>query len=139
MKEPSAYTIRELSARYELPASTLRYYEDLGLLPRVEHLENGSRRYTDAHLERLDGILCFKRAGMSISQIQTFYEYEQNLAENIDAITALITDQETVMLQQLSDLEKSLAHLREKLTYYGTVKQALADGRPIPAWEEVIC
>ena len=31
------YTIRQISNLYKLPASTLRYYEDLGLLTDVVH------------------------------------------------------------------------------------------------------
>lgn len=37
------YTIRQISNLYKLPASTLRYYEDLGLLTDVVHTASGAR------------------------------------------------------------------------------------------------
>ena len=39
------YTIRQISNLYKLPASTLRYYEDLGLLTDVVHTASGARIY----------------------------------------------------------------------------------------------
>lgn len=36
------YTIRQISNLYKLPASTLRYYEDLGLLTDVVHTASGA-------------------------------------------------------------------------------------------------
>ena len=35
--EQQTYTIREMSERFGLPASTLRYYEEIGLLTDVIH------------------------------------------------------------------------------------------------------
>ena len=40
-----AYTITDLSKMFNLPASTIRYYEKIGLLENVEH-KNSHRFYT---------------------------------------------------------------------------------------------
>ena len=65
------YTIREVSERFSLPASTLRYYEEVGLLTEV--MRDGKHRmYQDCHLNRLSALCCFKETGMSIAQLQTF-------------------------------------------------------------------
>ena len=47
------YTIREISEMFELPSSTLRYYESEGLLPEVPKSSSGQRVYNDEHVERL--------------------------------------------------------------------------------------
>ncbi len=39
------YSITELSKQFNLPASTIRYYEKIGLLENVEHV-NSRRFYT---------------------------------------------------------------------------------------------
>ena len=44
------YTIRQISNLYKLPASTLRYYEDLGLLTDVVHTASGARIYNQSHI-----------------------------------------------------------------------------------------
>jgi hypothetical protein len=46
--EMNTYTIKEVSERSGLSHSTLRYYEDIGLLSGVIH-ENNKRIYTDEH------------------------------------------------------------------------------------------
>ena len=47
--EQQTYTIREMSERFGLPASTLRYYEEIGLLTDVIHTESKKRIYTQQH------------------------------------------------------------------------------------------
>ena len=60
MKE---YTIRELSEMFGLPASTIRYYEDEGILTNVGRTPSGQRIFTDGHVNRLRTICCFKNTG----------------------------------------------------------------------------
>lgn len=72
----SAYSIAELSKTLNLTAPTLRYYEEIGLLPPVLRNTSGQRVYTEEHFDRLHAILCFKNAGMSIADIQKFFTYE---------------------------------------------------------------
>ena len=48
--EQQTYTIREMSERFGLPASTLRYYEEIGLLTDVIHTESKKRIYTQQHI-----------------------------------------------------------------------------------------
>ena len=47
------YTIQEISQKFDLPASTLRYYEDIGLLTDVERTENNQRVYNFGHVCQL--------------------------------------------------------------------------------------
>ena len=64
--EQQTYTIREMSERFGLPASTLRYYEEIGLLTDVIHTESKKRIYTQQHINCMTAILCFKRTGLPI-------------------------------------------------------------------------
>lgn len=132
------YTIRELSQRYNLPASTLRYYEEIGLLTDVTHTPRGVRLYGPEHLTRLDGILCFKRAGLPIAKIQKCYAYEANLSAHADDILSMMQEQEASILKQQAELEAGLLHIREKILYYSEVKKAIQRGEPRPLWEEII-
>ncbi len=40
-------TITEVSKRYELNADTIRYYERIGLIPRVNRNKSGIRDFTE--------------------------------------------------------------------------------------------
>lgn len=46
----SDMTITEVSRKYHINAATLRYYEQIGLLPKVPRRANGNRYYDD-HLQ----------------------------------------------------------------------------------------
>lgn len=61
------YTIREISRLFSLPLSTLRYYEEEGLLTNVQKSASGQRIYTQEHIDRLHCINCFKRTGMTLA------------------------------------------------------------------------
>ena len=55
--EQQTYTIREMSERFGLPASTLRYYEEIGLLTDVIHTESKKRIYTQQHIDCMTALL----------------------------------------------------------------------------------
>ena len=78
------YSIREVSAKFNLPASTLRYYEEVGILTDIPRNSSGKRIYLEKHINRLKTICCFKNTGMSIAQLQEFFQYEQQELSHID-------------------------------------------------------
>ena len=108
------YTIRQISNLYKLPASTLRYYEDLGLLTDVVHTASGARIYNQSHIDRLGGIMCFKRTGLSIAKIRQFYLYEEHMEDHAHDISQMMIDHEQDILNQIEELQNDLVHIREK-------------------------
>ena len=66
------YTIQDVSRQTGLPSSTLRYYEEIGLLEPVARADNGHRRYNEADLRRLTFIKNLRRTGMSIEAMCDF-------------------------------------------------------------------
>lgn len=63
--------IGELSERTGIPASTIRYYEKEGLLPKAQRGANGYRVYQDSALERLELIQLGQNLGFSLDAIRT--------------------------------------------------------------------
>ena len=128
------YTIREISEMFELPSSTLRYYESEGLLPEVPKSSSGQRIYSDEHVERLKCINCFKRTGMTIPQLRKFFIYEADEAAHIDKIISLLKDQEQIVNEKLIQLQKDSAHVHHKVEYYSEIKHALENNLLLPVW-----
>jgi DNA-binding transcriptional MerR regulator len=59
-----------LAGRSGLPVKTLRYYEDLGLLPAIGRSEGGYRLFGEESLRRLEFIRRLKTLGLSLEEIQ---------------------------------------------------------------------
>ena len=86
------YTIRQVAEMFRMPTSTLRYYEEEGILTNVEKNKSGQRIYTEGHLNRLRTICCFKGTGMTIAQLKSFFAYEEDEDHHIDDIVALLQE-----------------------------------------------
>lgn len=131
----STYTIRELSKLTGNTASTLRYYEEIGLLTDVKR-EGKNRIYNDRHLARLNAIQCFKNTGMPIAKMQEFFRYDENVACHIDEIVTLVTEHESCIEEQISVLQKELIHIQHKVRFYNGIKKAITENKCWPKWEE---
>lgn len=130
------YSIKEMSQFYNVPASTLRYYEDIGLLVNVGRTESGQRIYTDEHIRRMDGINCFKNTGLPIAKIQEFFLYESDVENNIDKIIALVTKHEEDTKQQIAKMQNDLLHIQQKVRHYQGIKTAITNGTKWPDWAD---
>jgi DNA-binding transcriptional MerR regulator len=71
VKPPMNMKIGELAERSGIPASTIRYYEKEGLLPKVQRGANGYRVYQANALERLDLIQLGQKLGFSLDTIRS--------------------------------------------------------------------
>ena len=56
------YTIGQISEMFQLPISTLRYYDKEGLFPDLER-SSGIRRFSEKEIEALRVIECLKNPG----------------------------------------------------------------------------
>jgi DNA-binding transcriptional MerR regulator len=58
--------IRELSQRTGLPAKTIRYYEEIGLLPPPKRLDNSYRDYSEVDVARTRLVAGARRLDLSL-------------------------------------------------------------------------
>jgi DNA-binding transcriptional MerR regulator len=68
----STLTIGELATRADVAATTLRYYERIGLIQSPARV-GGQRRYDDSIVARLDVIRLCKAAGFALDEIQLLF------------------------------------------------------------------
>jgi DNA-binding transcriptional MerR regulator len=102
----SALTIGQFARRVELNPKTIRYYEEIGLLPQAPRNEAGYRLYIDQDLPRLRFIQRAKILGLTLAEIRQLVDYASNgccdlLQENL---LALVED-------KLAEVERRLAEL----------------------------
>ena len=129
MTPEKTYTIREVSQLCKLPPSTLRYYEEVGLIKDIPR-KGQQRAYQKRHLNRLGAINCFKHTGMTIQQIQKFFYYEDE-TQDYDALVTMLKDQCTALEEQLALLLDNQAHLQNKLKTYERKKAAFESANSV--------
>lgn len=130
------YNIREIGQIFDVPSSTLRYYEELGILPEVKRDEHKQRVYTDEHIDRLQAITCFKRTGLPMSKIHDFFEYAENLRDNIDKVVDMMEDHEKYIVDQMEKMQQDLDHIRHKVRFYNGIKKAIEKDEPWPCFDD---
>ncbi|MBX9243818.1 MerR family transcriptional regulator [Actinotalea ferrariae] len=64
-----SYRIAEAARMVGVPATTLRYYEDIGLVDAPARGENGYRTYDEADIARLRFISAIKNLGIPLSDV----------------------------------------------------------------------
>ena len=118
------YTIGQVSTMFQLPVSTLRYYDKEGLFPDIKR-SSGIRRFSEKELEALRVIECLKKSGMEIKDIKKFMEWCSEGSQTYPQRLELFLNQKEVVEAEIRRLEKVLDMLRFKCWYY---EQALKDG-----------
>lgn len=94
--------IGELAKQSGIPASTIRFYEEQGLLPRADRTLSGYRVYTLSTLEKLQLIKFAQKLGFSLQELPKLLNHEQAI------------DHELVM-NKLSEKQSDLEQLIEGL------------------------
>ena len=123
--------VRELTG---LSARTLRYYEELGLLPGVRRRAGGRRVYGADEIERLRFIQRLKTMGLSLAQVK-----ELNAVYAIGGSTHdLLGRLDDLLGRRLADLELrigELSDLRDEIhRYQSHVRQRIegpVEGLPL--------
>lgn len=121
---------------FHLSSSALRYYEETGILTNVARTPGGQRIYYEMHVNRLRTICCFKKTGMTIAQLKTFFTYESDEEKFIDDILTLLTAQKETVAEQICQLQNAYEHVLRKLHYYGDIKKCVDAEQPLPVWED---
>lgn len=117
------YSIKEAAALTGLPASTLRYYESIGVIAPIRRGESSRHRvYTDDDLDLLTWVACLSATGMSVSDMRRYVANGALGADVAPEQIGLLTRQQ----EQLA-LEAELVALRRryvelKIAYWQAVE-----------------
>lgn len=118
------YTIGEVSQRFGLPVSTLRYYDKEGLFPELQRL-SGIRQFSEKEMEALRIIECLKKSGLEIKDIKQFMNWCSAGSETYSQRLELFVKQKEAVEAELQRMNQVLDMLRFKCWYY---QQAIFDG-----------
>lgn len=96
------FQIGEISRFFDVPASTLRYWEDMGVLNPLKDSENHYREYTIEDLMTISDVIFYKNLGLKLKQIR---EME----------SATPKQHSRLFMEKLSELEEQQKLLQERM------------------------
>lgn len=118
------YSIGQVAEMFNLPISTLRYYDKQGLFPKMERV-SGIRKFSETEIEALRVIECLKKSGLEIKDIKQFMDWCVEGSSTYPQRKALFEKQRKIVEQELVRMNKVLDMLKFKCWYY---EQATQDG-----------
>ena len=118
------YTIGQVSEMFDLPISTLRYYDKQGLFPGMLRV-SGIRKFSDTEIEALRVIECLKKSGLEIRDIKRFMDWCMEGASTYPQRKELFEKQKEILEAEIAHMNRVLDMLNFKCWYYG---QAIQDG-----------
>lgn len=110
--------IKEVSAKYDISQDTLRYYERIGLLPRVNRNKSGIRDFTQTDCNWVEFIKCMRDAGLPIEVLIEYVRLFQQGDETNEARKKLLIEQRQQLKTRIEELQKTLEHLDWKIEKY---------------------
>lgn len=97
--------IGELSVRTQVKVPTIRYYEQIGLLPEPSRTEGKQRRYGDEELKRVNFIRHARELGFDIDDIRQLLDLTSRPQDSCHQA-------DSIALHHLADIEERIAALQ---------------------------
>ncbi|WP_410993662.1 MerR family transcriptional regulator [Bacillus cereus] len=108
-------SIKQVAERLNIPISTIRYYDNMGLFPFIERDNNGYRRFTEDDLFWIDLITCMRSVGMSITTLQHIVTLHMQGPETLPERKEIFHNQKTKLLAERAKIEQAIHKVDEKM------------------------
>jgi len=110
--------IQKFSILTNISAHTIRYYEKVGLLKKIERNTSGHRYFTQKDVMWVEFIKRLKDTGMPLKQILKYAEL-RDVGTSTSELRMNILEEHAVMLEEkIAEEQFHLKMLREKIEHY---------------------
>lgn len=114
-------TIKEVAKKYDISQDTIRYYEKIGLIPKVPRTASRIRDFDEKSLKWIEFIKCMRLSGM---EIETLLKYVQLYKEGKDTVLerkSLLEEQKNKLLEKQKNINTTIDRLNYKLMLYDDI------------------
>ena len=98
--------ISELAEQTGVPAKTIRYYEDVGLLPLAIRKPNGYREYGEADSDRLKLVAGTRRLDFSLAEISEIIDLRDRQIAPCGVLLELLDQKAEEIGQRIAELQR---------------------------------
>lgn len=131
--EKKIFTIQQISNITGLSVHTLRYYEKIGLLNRVDRDVNGYRQYTESDISWINFLIRLRVTGMPVCEMKQFSDLRSQGDSTISLRRELLENHQKNVLEQIIELQDNLYKIEEKILYYKGLEENIDNSGNNPA------
>lgn len=110
--------IKEVSKKFDITTETLRYYERIGLIPKVNRDEKGYRDYSEQDQRWVYYVIALRKAGVSIESLIEYVSLVQEGDSTRSVRKEILIEQEKKLVEKIEKMQEALAYLRTKIAIY---------------------
>ena len=105
--------IKEFARQTGLPAKTIRYYEEIGLLPQPRRLDNGYRTYDGSDVSRARLVAGARTLDLSLDDVQEILAMRDQQEAPCRVVLDLLAQRADEISQRIAELQRMETELRE--------------------------
>jgi DNA-binding transcriptional MerR regulator len=118
-----SYSIKEAATLTGLPASTLRYYESIGVIAPVSRgASSGHRVFDEEDLDQLMWVACLAATGMSVSDMRAYVANGSVGPAAAGEQIELLAAQERRLAEEAEQVVLRQRYVRIKIDYWHAVE-----------------
>jgi DNA-binding transcriptional MerR regulator len=110
--------IATVAAKFDLTQDTLRYYEKVGLIPKVKRTSGGIRNYTEYDCGWIDFIKCMRNAGVQVDSLVEYVRLFEQGDSTADMRKQILVQERDRIATQVAEIQCTLDRLNAKIERY---------------------
>ena len=124
-------TIKEVCKQFDISADTLRYYERVGVIPKVKRTKGGIRDYSEEDISWVENAICMRSAGVPVEMLIEYVKLYQKGDNTLEARRDLLIEARVEVQKKIDQYVQTLNKLNFKISRY---EEAVKTG--VLSWEE---
>jgi MerR family transcriptional regulator, aldehyde-responsive regulator len=117
------FTLQEVVNSSGLSEHTLRYYERIGLIEKVDRDNSSShRRYSAEDVFKIETLACLRTTGMSIEDMRKYLAFAKDGMAAADQQLELFEAHRKALEQELARKQEHLRYLEQKVAFWKAVQ-----------------
>ncbi len=111
-------TITEVATKYDMTTDTLRYYEKVGIIPRVHRTKSGLRDYDESDIGWVEHAKCMRAAGLPVEALIEYLRLYQLGDSTFKERRDLLKKQKEILIKKRSEIDETIERLEYKIDRY---------------------
>lgn len=108
-------TISEVSKKYNISQTTLRYYEKINILTDIERDKNGIRNYKESDCKKLETVIAMRELNIPLEQMKEYIDLCRMGEAAKEVRKDLLIKYSKSLVCKLNSIQHSLESLNNKI------------------------